>query len=393
MLKFIVKIETMDCQKNLFSLDGNSTYLNAAYMSPIPDRVASVGSAAILGKQNPARITPDDFFTDTNLLRKEFAKLINAGDPNRVVVIPSVSYGMANVARNVSLNGHRTIVLAGEQFPSNVYPWHGLSRDTGAKLKTIAPPIEPEHRGKRWNEHILNAIDKDTAVVAISNVHWADGTKFDLVAIGERAREVGALLIIDGTQSVGALPFDVEEVKPDALICAGYKWLFGPYGIGVAYYGPVFDNGTPVEENWINRKNSEDFAGLVSYENEYQPGALRYEVGEHSNFILVPMMLEALRMVNEWGPDNIQQYCKSLVSTGLEELVAKGFSIEDVAYRASHLFGIRLPDTVSLEKVKSTIAEANISVSVRGNAVRVAPHVYNDAADFSKLVSCLKSTL
>lgn len=383
----------MDCQKNLFSLDKNSTYLNAAYMSPIADRVVSVGNAAILGKQNPGIITPEDFFSNTNLLRQEFASLINSNEPNRVVVVPSVSYGMANVARNVSLNGHRTIVLAGEQFPSHVYPWHGLSRDTGAKLKTIAPPSESEHRGKRWNEHILNAIDKDTAVVAISNVHWADGTKFDLIAIGERARDVGALLIIDGTQSVGALPFDVEEVKPDALICAGYKWLFGPYGIGVAYYGPAFDTGTPVEENWINRKNSEDFAGLVSYENEYQPGALRYEVGEHSNFILLPMLLEAIRMVNEWGPENIQQYCKSLVSSGLDELEQAGFSIEDELYRASHLFGLRLPDGTSLEKVKKAISDANISVSVRGNAVRVAPHIYNDSADFGKLVNCLKSVL
>ncbi|HBX65139.1 MAG TPA: aminotransferase, partial [Balneolaceae bacterium] len=92
----------------------------------------------------------------------------------------------------------------------------------------------------------------------------------------------------------------------DALICAGYKWLMGPYSIGLAYYGPALDDGNPVEENWINRYESENFANLVNYNDEYQPGALRYEVGEHSNFILVPMMLKAVQQLNQWGVENIQ---------------------------------------------------------------------------------------
>jgi len=76
------------------------------------------------------------------------------------------------------------------------------------------------------------------------------------------------LLIIDGIQSIGTLPFSVKEIQPDALICAGYKWLLGPYSIGLAYYSDTFANGFPIEENWINRKNSEDFGGLVNYEPE-----------------------------------------------------------------------------------------------------------------------------
>jgi selenocysteine lyase/cysteine desulfurase len=68
----------------------------------------------------------------------------------------------------------------------------------------------------------------------MGHVHWSDGSRFDPAEIGARARAVGAALIIDGTQSVGALPFDVRALFPDALICAGYKWLMGPYGIGLA---------------------------------------------------------------------------------------------------------------------------------------------------------------
>ncbi|MEQ9007935.1 MAG: aminotransferase, partial [Ekhidna sp.] len=109
------------------------------------------------------------------------------------------------------------------------------------------------------------------------------------------------------------LPYSVKEIRPDALICAGYKWLMGPYSIGLAYYGAAFDGGEPIEENWINRLNSEDFSNLVNYQPEYQEMALRYEVGEHSNFILVPMLHQAIRQILNWQPDNIQVYTQELL--------------------------------------------------------------------------------
>jgi selenocysteine lyase/cysteine desulfurase len=106
-------------------------------------------------------------------------------------------------------------------------------------------------RGSVWNEKILSAIDNNTRAVALGNVHWADGTLFQLEEIRKRTRDVGALLIVDGTQSVGVMPFDVKKIQPDALVCAGYKWLLGPYSIGLAYYSEYFDEGTPIEESWL----------------------------------------------------------------------------------------------------------------------------------------------
>ena len=85
-------------------------------------------------------------------------------------------------------------------------------------------------------------------------VHWADGTIFDMKKIRKKTSENNALLIIDGTQSIGSMPFNLNEIQPDALVCAGYKWLMGPYGSGLAYYGKYFDDGKPIEESWINRK-------------------------------------------------------------------------------------------------------------------------------------------
>ncbi|HEV8512745.1 MAG TPA: aminotransferase class V-fold PLP-dependent enzyme, partial [Cyclobacteriaceae bacterium] len=294
-----------------------------------------------------------------------------------------------NVAKNIKIDSSHNVIVAAEQFPSNVYPWMSLCDENRAQLKAVKPPESLDARGKIWNERILDAIDRNTRLVALGNVHWADGTKFNLTEIRKRTKDVGALLVIDGTQSVGALPFDITKIQPDALVCAGYKWLLGPYAIGLAYYGEYFDNGKPIEENWINRKLSEDFSGLVIYQNEYQPGSLRYEVGERSNFILAPMMTAALKQINRWKPENIQTYCAKISKEPVAKLRQEGFWVEDENFRGHHLFGVRLPKGADFEKIKRNLKKNKISVSFRGDSIRVSPNVYNSENDLMKFVKAL----
>ena len=389
-LLVITQPSAMQCQKALFQLPEEVAYLNCAYMSPQLRQVEAVGQAQLRLKNQPYRIQPADFFSGARRLRERFARLVGIADPQRVAIIPSASYGIANAARNIALEAGQQVVVAAEQFPSNYYPWQRLTEQAGAALRVVAPPLS-ERRGEAWNAALLSAIDASTAVVALSHVHWADGTRFDLAAIRQRTREVGALLIVDGTQSVGALPFDVSALQPDALICAGYKWLLGPYSVGVAYYGPPFDRGTPIEENWINRLDSEDFRGLVNYQERYQPGAGRYSVGEQSNFILVPMLAEALAQLLEWGVEHIQDYCRQLSAAPLQAIADLGGQVEADDRRCGHLFGVRLPASFDRELLKEQFAAHRVFVSLRGNAIRIAPHVYNDAADFDALLHCFKT--
>ena len=109
------------------------------------------------------------------------------------------------------------------------------------------------------------------------------------------------MLVVDGTQSVGALPFDVTAIRPDFLVVATYKWLLGPYAAGYLYVAPKHHDGMPIEHNWADRARSEDFTGLVDYRDAFQPGARRYDVGERGNFHLLPMANAALRQLHEWG--------------------------------------------------------------------------------------------
>lgn len=378
----------LSCQSDLFRLPPEVHWLNCAYLSPLSRSVEQVGIDAIGRKAVPTAIGPDDFFRDSARLKALFARLINAPDAAGVAILPSASYGVATCARNIPLGRGQNIVVLHEQFPGNVYTWRAASQRTGAELRVIQPP-DSFPRGAAWSERVLDAIDSDTAIVAMGTVHWTDGTRFDLDAVGARAREVGAAYILDGTQSVGALPFDVQSVRPDALVVAGYKWLMGPYSTGLAWYGPRFDGGEPLEETWIARRGSENFSGLVDYVDEYQPGAARYDVGERSNFILVPMLCAALEMVLEWGPVRIQSYCGGLTTELHAVARDRGWRLEEAAWRGEHLFGLRAPAGLDLDAVSARLAEVGVYVSRRGSALRISPHVYNDAEDVAALTGVL----
>ena len=194
-----------------------------------------------------------------------------------------------------------------------------------------------------------------------------------------------------------ARPIAAKSKRVPSVQCtfgsAGYKWLLGPYSIGAAYFGPRYDHGDPLEDNWIARRGSEDFQRLVDYEDEYAPGAVRYDVGERSNFILLPMVVAALRLILEWTPARIQQYCRSLAAESIEEARALGFHVEEENSRGAHLFGLRAPAGLDLKQLHQTLQRRHVFASLRGSALRVSPNVYNDQSDLDAFIEVLKEVV
>jgi selenocysteine lyase/cysteine desulfurase len=385
---------SLSCQKDLFSLPDSVHYLNCATMSPLLKSVEAAGIGGVQRKSLPYHITQDHFFDTIEIVKGLFAELINCSDKERIAVMPSVSYGMATVAKNLArkkvLSAGQKIAVVSEEFPSDVYAWEELCAENRLTLKIISPPAEPEHRGKHWNERLLESIDRETALLCLSPVHWADGTVFDLHAVSKRCKETETLFVIDGTQSFGAFPFDLQAVQPDFAVAATYKWLLGSYSLAFAYFGEFFDDGSPLERNWAMRLESNDFKNLVNYQSAFRPKAYRYNMGEMSNFIQLPMAEAALRQLLTWGVAEIQAYCKTLVTESLVALTNAGYVIESEPYRANHLFGIRIPESVDLKFIQEKLKAENVYVSFRGNAIRVSPHVYNDARDVAALTSVLQ---
>jgi selenocysteine lyase/cysteine desulfurase len=378
----------MQHQKHLFQLPADIHYLNCAYMSPLLKSVEDAGIAAMQRKRNPATIKPADFFKEAEIFRTLAGRLVN-GVPQQVALIPSASYGLAAAVNNLPLNNGNTAIVVSDEFPSGYNTIEKWRTKHGKKLRVIEAPAVQDNRGKRWNEMILEAVNKDTAVVLVSSVHWTDGARFDLQAIGEACRSNNAVFIVDGTQSVGALPIDVQACNIDALVCAGYKWLLGPYSTGFAFYSERFNNGQPLEESWMNRTNAQDFSALTSYCDDYTPGAGRYNMGEFSNFALLPMLNAALMQILEWQPEHISAYCARLTQPLVDFLRQHGFAVENDAYRGPHLFGFLLPEHINRAALLAELERRQIFVSLRGHAIRVSAHLFNTEADINALMQAL----
>ncbi|MDY7231847.1 aminotransferase class V-fold PLP-dependent enzyme [Hyalangium rubrum] len=377
---------TLPSQRSLFEIPDDVTWLNCAYMSPQLRSVRAAGEEALGLKAQPWRIRADDFFSGAEALRRLFATLVGA-DVEGVALVPSVSYGMAAVSSNLQVRpGQRVLVLA-EEFPSNLYPWRELAQRSGGAVFTVARPEDGD-----WTRAVLEALDERTALVAVPHCHWTDGTWVDLVKVGARAREVGAALAVDATQSLGALPLNVEQVRPDYLVSAGYKWLMGPYSQGYLYVAPQHREGRPVELGWITRKGSEDFARLIDYRDEFQPGARRFDVGERSNFMLVPMATAALRQLQAWGVGSIQETLRELTRRIAQGAQALGLEVAPEAYRVGHLIGLRRRGGYA-QDVPARLAARSVFVSVRGDNLRVSPHLYNTGADVDRLFDALAPLL
>jgi selenocysteine lyase/cysteine desulfurase len=321
-------------------------------------------------------------------MRIRFGKIVNC-NPAQVAIIPAASYELKTAISNIPAGNGSHAIMVSDEFPSGYYPLREWCSTHNKELKIVDAPETLVNRGKLWNENLINSINNETNAVVLASVHWTDGTKFDLKRIGEKCKATNTLFIVDGSQSVGALPIDIVDCQIDALICVGYKWLLGPYSSGIAYYSEYFNDGKPLEDVWINKQNAEDFTRLTNYVDEFKPGAGKFNVGESGNLIQLPMMIAALDQILAWDVQEIQNYAGELIQPLLDFLRTNNFWVEEDEYRCNHIFGFLLPKTIDREQLLQKLQANNVIVSVRGSAIRVSIHVYNTNEDIQALINLL----
>jgi selenocysteine lyase/cysteine desulfurase len=374
-------------QRHLFDIPHDVAYLNCAFMSPLPKATIAAGEEGLRRKGRPWTIEPPDFFTDSEAVRALFAQLINASADD-VALIPAVSYGLAQAAHNIPLGRGKKILALAEEFPSNVYPWMDLAERCGGEVAFVPRPDDDD-----WTAALLARMDASVGVVAVPHCHWTDGGHIDLEQVGARCRRIGAAFCVDATQSLGALPFDVERIDPDFVAVGAYKWLLGPYSTGFLYVAPRWQDARAIEHNWIARRGSEDFAGLVNYRSEFQPGARRFDVGERSNFALLPAVQASLSLLLDWGVPRVFATLKAR-NDWIAARARNELDLDSVPpdRRAGHYLGFRLAGTAPPD-LPARLAAAKVFVSVRGRSMRVTPHVWNTDDDVEKLFAALKANL
>jgi selenocysteine lyase/cysteine desulfurase len=379
----------ISCQRHLFDIPDDVAYLNCAYMSPLMKPALEAGTAGLAFKTHPWEITSDKFFTGSDEFRATAAQLIGCS-ADCIAIVPSASYGISTAARNLPVRKGQSILVLAEQFPSHYYPWQRRAEQTGASLKVVAWPENDD-----WTAAVLDSLTADVAIAALPQVQWTSGGRLDLVRIGDACRRLGTALVLDLTQSLGALPFRVGDgqngVQPDFAVAASYKWLLGPYSLGFLYVAPKWQNGMPLEENWIQRGNARDFTSLTLYTEDYDAAARRFDMGERSNFALLPAAVRAMKQLLEWNVAQISETigaCNRRLATAAAEL---GLTSPREELRAPHYLCLRRKAAIPRE-LPEILAREKVFVSVRGSSIRVTPHVYNSAADVDRLISCLRQT-
>ncbi|MFZ3262390.1 MAG: aminotransferase class V-fold PLP-dependent enzyme [Terriglobales bacterium] len=372
----------LPCQRHLFDIPDDVAYLNCAYMSPLLKSALEAGTAGLARKAHPWELTADQFFTGAEQFRATAAQILScSGDC--IAIVSSAGYGIQTAARNLPVKkGQRILVLA-EQFPSNYYPWQP-AEEGGSSLKIVPWPDNHD-----WTAAVLNCLTPDVAIAALPHVHWTSGGRLDLVRIGQACRDLGAALALDLTQSLGVLPFNVNEVQPDFAVAASYKWLLGPYSIGLLYVAPRWHNGSPLEEGWIQRSNSRDFSSLILYSGDYDAGARRFDMGERSNFALLPAAVRAMQQLLDWNVTEVSETSGALNRRLAEAAEELGFFAPPEPLRAPHYLCLRRKDSVPKE-LTEMLAREKVFVSIRGSSIRVTPHVYNTVADCDRLIDCLR---
>jgi selenocysteine lyase/cysteine desulfurase len=148
----------------------------------------------------------------------------------------------------------------------------------------------------------------------------------------------------------------------------------------------------PIEQSWMTRAGADDFARLVDYSEAYREGARRFDMGEFSQFVLAPMAERSLAQILEWGVPNVQCTLAQITSLLAREAAALGCLVPRDDERVSHMLGVKVPGGLPAG-IAATFAAEKVFVSVRGDAIRVAPHLYNDARDVARFSHVLRAAL
>ena len=373
-------------QRELFDLPDDVAYFRCAATAPLLNRARQAGERALAHKARPwGPAWSEQSTAAVERARELFAGLIGA-TADDIALVPSASYGLSTAANNLQVGENRNVVVLADQFPSNIYPWREAVRRDGGEIHTV------DHVLSGWTEPLIDAIDRTTAVVAVPQCHWLNGTMLDLEAVRNRCHEVGAALVLDLSQSLGVVPFDVRTIDPDFAVTVAEKWLLGPVQLAFLYAAPRRQSGTPIEHSWVGRRSDGDARYLHHYSDEHRSGARRFDVGERTNIVNLAMAIEGLSQISAWGPEAVAPSIDQLTDTIIDNAGVLGLIVSPAQARAPHITGLLHPQGWPPD-AQQRLERDKVMVRLRDNVLRIAPHVYNNDRDIDALMHALRELM
>ena len=369
-----------------FEREADSVWLNTAHQGRLPKRAAVALSEAIEWKLHPEGLASVERFSEVpQRLRQLLGRVIGASEGD-VVLANSASYGLHLVANGLELPGGSEIIVAANDFPSDILPWLRLQED-GVQVRML----EPEGEVLTADE-VEAAFTRRTRAVCLTWVHSFSGCVLDLDAVGAVCRQHDAWFIVNGSQAVGARPIDVRATPIDALISAGFKWLCGPYGTGLCWLRPeLFDALRPTKLYWLSALTADDLAAdSLDLQTITPRRAGRHDIFGTANFFNYVPFAEAVELLIDHGIEQIHDYVDDLIVRLLDGVDRSRFRLVSPEHTRSTLILLE-PLHEPAEDVLQRLNAARINVAHRRGRIRISPHVYNTTADIDRALEVLNS--
>lgn len=345
-----------------------------------PIAATQASCKTVVDKESPWEINSETFFKRNNQLRALVSELLGVSS-EQVALIPSVSYGVETAVK--CLQVQKNVLVPQNDFPSNIYPWMEYAKENNLQVKFVEKSPD-----QTWTDAFLQAIDSSVGLVSVPQCDWSTGELFDLEKISQKTKKVSAYLVVDVSQSFGGRAIDVSSFEPDFLLSVGYKWQLGPYGLSYLYADKKHLNKPPLENNWINRSNSENFAQLTEYTPNYHIGAKRFDSGGRNHFG-VSGAIESFKILKQTGLQNIYAHILALNEKLVELLKKNDFKIIGPS-EGRHMLSVSLKGLDGQQVIEKLAAE-KCYVSRRGDSLRLSPHLYNTLDDIEHFVSVISS--
>ena len=296
------------------------------------------------------------------------------GAPGHTALNQNVAFFQAAIASTIDFSGPRDssrnkVVTEALMFPNVIYVWERFG-SLGARLCLV-----PSDDGMNVpTERILDAIDEQTAIVSISHAVYVSGALLDVTAICRRAHEVGALVMVDVYQTLGVVPFDVNEWGADFVVGGSHKWMCGGPGTAFLYASPeVLPTLRPRTTGWM--AHADPFA--------FEPAPIRYADGPWRLMGGTPSVpayyvaRAAQKNLAELGLAKIRAHNLALSRIVIERAQAAGLTVHSPL--ADHeRTGFVAVDFPGSREVSRRLIEERYKHDWRpGCGLRIGPHFYN----------------
>jgi cysteine desulfurase / selenocysteine lyase len=362
------------------------TYLNLAGQSPVPKKAIKALENAVEWKKFPQRIPDSAFFDVPNRVRAAIAKLIGA-QPQEIALTSGASTGAAAVAYGIGWQPGDEVVTASGEFPLQYTTWRPMEEREGINLKVVGA-----RDGFHTADDFIAALTRKTRLVSVSLVRFDNGSLIDSAKLASACHAQGALLLLDVSQSCGAVPMDVNAMGADFLVCAGYKWLLGPFGTGFFWAkNEHIGKLRPGPFYWMAAEGADNFSALAFADPKPAQAARRWDAAETANYYNLAALEAGLELVLRAGAQTVAEHNHKLIELLFSRLPVDRCVVASPRERTRRgpygCFQARTPERT--RELYDKLRKENVITSLREGKIRVSPYLYNNERDIDRLVAVI----